>query len=134
VGDLRVVAVYGIAALLCIALVFVGTRTGQLFGLVLAPICLLLSIGIGWRINLIRQILVVLLALAILADVLFFLFFVAAFLGITTTPAHIAPLKQMIRIPFRIGPTLAMLYYLMRPDVREAFVKRMSNKDATRRC
>ncbi|MEI8120497.1 MAG: hypothetical protein WCI20_00485 [bacterium] len=132
-GIYVIAAVYAVATFLCGVLVFIGTPAGRVFGLILVPICLILSIGIACRINLVRKILVALLFIAVVGDGLFLVFFVAAYLGVVNAPAHMSPVKQMVTIAFRIGPTIAMLYYLMRSDVRQAFVTKMPNQvsDAT---
>ena len=123
-----IAAVYAVATLLCGALFFIGTSTGKVFGLILAPVCLIVSVGIACRINLIRKILVGLLCLAVVGDGLFLVFFAAAYVGVVSTPPHMSPLRHIVTIVFRLGPTLTMVYYLLRSDVRQAFMKLMPNQ------
>lgn len=119
-----IVAIYAIATLLMVWLMFNGTRDGRLFAIALGIITAIIALGIAFRVNAVRMALMVLLVIALIGDGLLALFYLSALSGMFQSPPNKDPLEQLMRMPVRIGATLTMLMYLRRADVRNAFLGR----------
>lgn len=60
------------------------------------------------------------------ADVLFFAYSLAGVVGAVQFPDNVNPIESVLKILKRLPLAVAMLVYLYRPVVREAFVGRAS--------
>ena len=116
-----IAGIYGLATLLLFWLCFNGTDAGRIVGMILTPICAIISLGIALRVNAVRIGLVILLGIALVAEVLFVLYFVGVLAGQFRAPPNKDPRAELMRVPFRAAATLAMFLYLRRSDVRDAF-------------
>jgi len=116
-----IAGIYGIATLLLIWVFFNGSDVGRLAGMILAPICAVFCIGIALRSNPVRIILLILLGIALVGDGMLILFYIGALADVLQAPANKTPSEELMKMPFRIGATLAMFFYLRRADVRDAF-------------
>jgi hypothetical protein len=119
-----IAGVYGLAALLCVWLFFVGSLTGCVAAVILGPLCASLSVGIFHRRNTARVVLLVLLSISLVGSGLLAVYYCCAAMGVVASPANKEPLSELARMPLRVGLTLAMFFYLRRSDVRQAFVRR----------
>ena len=119
-----IAAIYGLATLVLVWLCFAGTETGRLFGMILAPVCATLCLGIAFRVNMVRVALMILLGMALIGDALLIVFFVGQLASAFQPTANQDPVSELIRMPVRSGATLVMFFYLKRPDVRDAFRRR----------
>lgn len=123
-----IAAIYGFATMLLVWLYFNGTPLGRTFAMVLAPVCAIVSLGIAFRVNVFRVVLMILLVIAVVADGLLILFYAGALAGVFQSPPNKEPLEELTRMPFRLAATVTMLYYLKRADVRDAF-RRPAERD-----
>jgi len=114
-------AIYALGALALGWVYLNGTPTGRLFATILGPICAAFSIGIALRINFVRIVLVVFLALAIVGDGILLVYFASVLLGLTAGPANKEPLPEFYHTAERLTATTVMFLYLIRSDVRQAF-------------
>lgn len=123
-GIYLISAVYGLAAALMVWLYLHGTGTGRTFALICGPICAVICVGIGLRVNAIRVALICLLCVAVVGDALFFAYSLAGVVGAVQFPDNVNPIESVLKILKRLPLTVAMVVYLYRPVVREAFVGR----------
>ena len=102
---------YALGAVLCVYLVFAGPRLAKLTGLMGAPICVIACLGVAYRVNTVRLALIVFLIMVLLLDVVD--------MGLATlqkTPLDVP------RLVVQIVLTFLLLGYLLRRDVRDAFL------------
>jgi hypothetical protein len=116
-----IAGIYGLATLALVWLCFNGTDIGRLFGMSLAPISAIISLGIAFRVNVVRVGLLIFLGIALVGDGLLSLFYAGALAGAFRSPPNKEPLTELMSIAFRVVATLMMFFYLKRPDVRDAF-------------
>jgi hypothetical protein len=116
-----IAGIYSLATLALVWLCFNGTDIGRLFGMILAPISAIISIGIAFRVNVVRVGLLILLGIALVGDGLLSLFYAGALVGVFRSPPNKEPLAELMSIAFRVVLTITMFLYLKRPDVRDAF-------------
>lgn len=119
-----IAAVYGLATLIFVWLCFSGNEISRAFGIIMTPICATLCLGIAFRVNFVRVLLMVLLGIALVGDVLLIAFFVGQLADLFQGSSHQDPIKELVRMPIRLAATLGMFFYLRRPDVRDAFNRR----------
>jgi len=116
-----IAGIYGFAAMLLVWLFFNGSSSGRFFAMILIPVCVILCVGVAFRVNLIRILFLILLGISLVGDGLLSLYLLLALTGILQAPPNIDPIEQLIRMSTRVGAALAMFLYLRRPDVRDAF-------------
>lgn len=121
-----IAGIYGLATLLSVWLYFGGTPAGQGFALILGPVSAILCVGMVYRVNSVRIALMVLLAIVLVGDGLLSLYFLAALSGAVRVPSNKDPSRELLRLPWAMAATAAMLFYLRRPTVRDAFRKAAS--------
>jgi hypothetical protein len=112
---------YALAAMLLFLLFLPAPPLGQLIGLGAAALCGLVSVGMFRRIDIIRKLLMVLLALAILGDILLLLYFVAADFGAVERPPNLNLGSRVTTLAIRLGLAVFMYLYLWRDDVKNEF-------------
>jgi hypothetical protein len=114
-------AVYAIGMVASIWLFVIGTSTERLIGLILAPFCFIISLGLAFRVNALRIVIVAFLALAVFGDTLLLLYWLGVDFGFMRAPANKDPIRESLRIPPRLVATVTMFLYLRRPSVRAEF-------------
>ncbi len=85
-GIYLISAVCGLAALLMVWLYLHGTAPGRTFALICGPICAVICVGIGLKVNAIRVALTGLLCVAVVGDALFFAYSLAGVVGAVQFP------------------------------------------------
>ena len=105
--------VFALLAFLCGASFFVVHSSLKLFVGVLVPVCLLFSLGIALRINVARLVLIQVLAIGLSME---------AILIFNSMRADVPSRLPVFPAVVRISLTVWTLAYLLRRDVRAAFV------------
>lgn len=116
-----IAGIYGVATLLLIWVFFNGSDVGRLAGMILAPICAVFCIGIAFRFNPVRIILLTFLGIALVGDGILIMYYIGALAEVFQAPANKTPSEELMKMPLRFGATLAMFFYLRRSDVQDAF-------------
>jgi hypothetical protein len=118
-----IAALYAVATALMIWLANNGTPLGRTFGLWMAPVCGFFCLGVFFRINFVRVILLVLLTIALVGDIVLLICFLAAYLEFFKLPINKDPMLELLKTVLRLCLTFEILSYLKRPDVRSVFRK-----------
>jgi hypothetical protein len=112
---------YAVAAGLMAWLYVNAPPLAQMIGLGTAALCMLISVGMFVRIDFIRKLLLVLLALAIIGDVLLLLYYLAAEFGAVEGPRNLNLGRRLPSLAIRFGLAVIMYRYLWRDDVHDEF-------------
>jgi hypothetical protein len=118
-----VAAVYALATVLSLVLIEIGSPAIRVLAVLLAPLGAYLAIGIFFRKNPVRILLLVLLGIGLASDAILVTWHVVAMIRLPMSSSK-DPLDAILNILIRVGASVVMLMYLCRPDVRDAFHRR----------
>ncbi len=116
-----IAGLYGMGTLFLIFLILAGPEMPRIFGLILAPFCAIIALGMLFRVDFIRVPFVTLLGIGLIVECFFILLFIGALADLFSFPPHIDAGQHMVRVPMRLYITLTVFFYLQRPNVRAAF-------------
>ena len=98
-----------------------GSSAERAFGIIVIPLCLVLSVGMFWHVRLVRILLLILLGLDFVMDGLFAIYFSGMLAGTIEASPLDNPKTELLATLARAGIALAMFFYLRRGEVKQAF-------------